>query len=224
MSFGFVTAVEPKGDRAALLVMDNGVRIWTPDKAKAQELLGKPIPADWTQKQGEYGPQAFPPREGKPGGGKPAWANTEEGERFVQERMDRRTALMQAVIVSGQIGHEPGMGLANTYYQWLRKNLDVSAPRLAAPVGRQAAPVAGEGPEQLPEPTSQVGADTPSDGGDGTTYPRGTESGTVLPSPSSPTHAAKWTPAACEHQLVPGRPGWLKCTRCGSAKKEAEWA
>src|SRR6185503_11899321 len=91
--------VTAKGDKAAVMKMSDDTLIWTPDKTKADELIGKPIPEDWTQKQGEYGPQAFPPREKKGGfGGAPAaFRNTKEGQAIEQDQMNRRTALMQAV-------------------------------------------------------------------------------------------------------------------------------
>jgi hypothetical protein len=94
---GVVTKVEAKGEKAAILVMDDGARVWTPDKTKADDLVGKPIPPDWTQKTGDYGPQAFPPK--KSGGdfrGSAAWRNTKEGAWFEAVARAVNTAVMQA--------------------------------------------------------------------------------------------------------------------------------
>ena len=114
-----VASVQAKGDKAGIMIMDDGSRIWTPEKAKADELVGKPIPADWTQKQGEYGPQAFPPRERKGGGAAPAWRNTEAGFRAEQDFMNRRTALMQAVADLPDASPANVLIHANIFYEWL---------------------------------------------------------------------------------------------------------
>jgi hypothetical protein len=113
-----VHAVTPKGDKgAALIVLEDNSQVWTPDIEKAKALkIGEPIPSTWTLKQGEYGPQAFPPREGKGGGFK---GRSPELEQFIQERMDRRTALMQAVAVYRE--HLPSiLPFADDLYNWLR--------------------------------------------------------------------------------------------------------
>jgi hypothetical protein len=48
-----------------------------------------------------------------------AWRNTEAGAKYEQERMDRRTALMQAVAIGSGITTE----LAEKFYQWLRESV-----------------------------------------------------------------------------------------------------
>ena len=95
-------------DKGALLHLEDGsAPVWTPDKELARTLLGKPIPEDWTRREGPYGPQALPPRP-KGAGGMVAWRNTKEGfeaeaagrrrwQEIEEEKKDRRTALMQAV-------------------------------------------------------------------------------------------------------------------------------
>lgn len=177
-----VLSVEPKGEKAALLVMDSGERVWTPDRAKAQDLVGRPIPEAWTQKQGEYGPQAFPPREGKPAGGKPAWANTEEGEKYVQERMDRRTALMQAVLVYQGSGDSLDvLNLAPKLYAWLR---DVSP----APAPATSSANSGVCP-----------GDTPLDGG-------GESIGEAPPSPPIKHTVEEWSSEIEKHFPMPNCP------------------
>ena len=105
-----VKTVTDKGDKAALIQLEDGSKpIWTPDREVARTLLGKPIPADWTIKEGEYGPQALPPRKGA--GGMVAYRNTKEAfdaeaksraawQQVEEEKKDRRTALMQAVAIA----------------------------------------------------------------------------------------------------------------------------
>ena len=267
--------VEQRTTYWVTLVSDVGQREVPCYDARGAELkTDADLPPGWEVKTSKAGKLylAAPRPTGGGGGGQrqAAWANTEEGERFVQERMDRRTALMQAVTVGSGITTE----LADKFYSWLRKNLDVSAPRVsrtASPArdlvvegGRVGADTpldvsapGGYGTRETSLKSERARADTPSDEDDGTSYPRSTESGTALSSPSSAnvevggphadvqptraaevrtvpgpgaptstiTHAEKWTPKTCEHQLVPGRPGWLRCTKCGRAdKEESEWA
>ena len=134
-----VKSVRDKGDKAAILVLEDGVEVWTPDREKARELLGKPIPSDWTMREGDYGPQALPPREKKGGGGATAWRNTKEGfeaeqngrlrwQQVEEERRDRRTALMQAVTAYGQETATQILARADDFYAWLRKS-DTTAGR-----------------------------------------------------------------------------------------------
>lgn len=61
------------------------------------------------------------------GGGKgnwtPAWSQTEAGERYLHERMDRRTALMQAVSAlpeDARLDPVNVCALAQKFYVWLR--------------------------------------------------------------------------------------------------------
>jgi hypothetical protein len=78
---------------------------------------GKPKPRKVTNYPGKSPAQSFV------GGGKKeyvaAWRNTEPGAKYEQERMDRRTALMQAVAVGSGITTE----LAEKFYQWLRESV-----------------------------------------------------------------------------------------------------
>jgi hypothetical protein len=132
-----VRSVEAKGDKAAILVMDDGSRIWTPEKDKADALVGKPIPSDWTRKEGDYGPQAFPPRVQKfgGGGGAAAFRNTKEGQAIEQDAMNRRTALMQAVEVDKNIRVHTGtatgpvLKYADELYAWLSKTPTNGGPQ-----------------------------------------------------------------------------------------------
>ena len=93
-------------------------------------LLGKdlkedaPLPDGWEVKISKAGkPYLAAPRVsggGRSVGAAPAaWRNTEAGAKYEQERMDRRTALMQAVAIGSGITTE----LAEKFYQWLRESI-----------------------------------------------------------------------------------------------------
>lgn len=137
-----VLEVTPKGSNA-MIRFDVGSAAWSPDYDVAKKLeIGKPLPKDWTVREGDYGPQAFPPKP--KGGGATAWRNTKEGAEYEnasrqrwqqveEERKDRRTALMTAkdiAVVLESAGlrptgsFDPGMplilGFADTFYEWLR--------------------------------------------------------------------------------------------------------
>jgi hypothetical protein len=80
-----------------------------------------PLPEGWEVKTSKAGkPYLAAPRVsggGRSVGAAPAaWRNTEAGAKYEQERMDRRTALMQAVAIGSGITTE----LAEKFYQWLR--------------------------------------------------------------------------------------------------------
>jgi hypothetical protein len=60
-----------------------------------------------------------------------SWYNSEEGTRFVQERMDRRTALMQAVELTNDLTvWEP---VAGQMYSWLTKDSAAIQPKADNP-------------------------------------------------------------------------------------------
>jgi hypothetical protein len=62
------------------------------------------------------------------GGASTAWRNTEAGAKYEQERMDRRTALMQAVAAVEQTGtrafNEAVEELTRAFYKLLRETVD----------------------------------------------------------------------------------------------------
>lgn len=93
-----------------------------PDQLK----LGEDLPAGWTVEAGKYGPVLRYPGATGGGGGRmqASWRNTEEGFKYEQMKMDKRTAVMQAVAMFAV----PGAGdeftledLMNKFYDWLRK-------------------------------------------------------------------------------------------------------
>lgn len=114
--------------------------------------LNEPLPAGWEVKLSKKGKEYLaPPRKQGGGGGfggKPAWTNTEAGAAFVQERMDRRTALMQAVVVKP----ESWQLTAEAMYEWLRKASGVGA---VSPSSLTPAP--DPSPRSTPEGKAQSG-------------------------------------------------------------------
>lgn len=147
----------------------NGEYITKPDKAqehidRLQALVGKPSDFEleakpdfngmkqWKIKSYPGKPQAQGGFGGGGGGGRafvPAYHQTAEGIAFEQERMDRRTALMQAVAMRDD-GFAPDGVLehANLFYKWLRKtaNQPQAAQRPAdAPAQATPATTGGNG-------------------------------------------------------------------------------
>jgi hypothetical protein len=211
-----VKTVTDKGDKAALLILDDGSKpIWTPDRELARTLVGKPIPGDWVRKDGEYGPQAFPPKPK----GQGRYRDTKEAfdaearsraawQQVEEERKDRRTALMQA----GQATSETLdiIEIADVFYEWLR-----SSPA-AGPAGfpsRKASAGAASKGEGMTSPSS-AGDTSLADG-----EAAGTEPGEGQPKPS-PGFTTK--PKDCSHKIgdewaprimVGGQP---RCSLCGT--------
>lgn len=86
---------------------------------------GDPLPPGVTIEEGAYGPRLNFPRP--PGGGgrqiQASWRNTEEGFKYEQARMDKRTALMQSVqaLAGNAKDVREYEDLAAVFYLWLRK-------------------------------------------------------------------------------------------------------
>lgn len=158
----------PKKPENAFVKFDDGTDAWCPDFEKASTLvIGQPLPDGWRQDVGDYGPRVFPPndKKGGGGGGKAAWANTEDGERFVQERMDRRTALMQAVTHVPVGSPAAILTEAEKFYAWLRKSSGVAPlstanpPSTVAPDPQPAAPAQAAGGKRAA--AAKAGTQTP---------------------------------------------------------------
>jgi hypothetical protein len=103
-----------------------------------------PLPEGWEVKTSKAGkPYLAAPRQSSGGGGgglgrsgiSTAWRNTEAGAKYEQERMDRRTALMQAVALGSGITTE----LADKLYVWLRTSVDGGGEQSHSPTHREAA-------------------------------------------------------------------------------------
>jgi hypothetical protein len=93
------------------------------DKAEGLE-IGKPLPEGWVlepPKEAGWKPMLKAPKGG--GGFR---GRSPEMESFIQERMDRRTALMQAVQLCGE-NHQDAewatVPLAHRFYTWLRETV-----------------------------------------------------------------------------------------------------
>jgi hypothetical protein len=137
-----------------------------------------PLPEGWEVKTSKAGKLYLAaPRQSSGGGVRgtgpnpaslAAWRNTEAGAKYEQERMDRRTALMQAVQVWTERGErvEPNYyytDLARDFYAWLRES--VSAPRVGGAPATSGAPREPSGEVKTDSQSQRVGADTPSDEG-----------------------------------------------------------
>lgn len=134
----------------------SGEYVTKPDKAQShierlQALIGKPSDFEVdASKQKEwqgviqhrikgYPGKPEAPQGGGGGGGRqyiPAFRDTEEGERFIQERMDRRTAVMQSIQWCGVQASPVDVKInADFIYEWLRASASVpAAPQTATPV------------------------------------------------------------------------------------------
>jgi hypothetical protein len=89
--------------------------------------VGDPLPDGWEVKVSAKGKDyLYVPKAGggKGGGGFGAsWYNSEAGVRYTQERTDRRTALMQAVVAHQHDGGAHDWDeYADDFYTWLRAN------------------------------------------------------------------------------------------------------
>jgi hypothetical protein len=168
--------------------------------------VGKPLPEGWsveTSKSGKPYIKVPKPRGGGGyGGGQAAFRNTKEGQAIEQERMDRRTALMQAVTAFDSDGTDPAVLLiANNFYAWLRETSGGGAERAEASVkapasttGGGAAPPAEDTnpPASAPDPRTQAGGECPH------------------------TDITLTNPAG-----APLPKGYWRCTACGKTGKDA---
>jgi hypothetical protein len=199
-----VKSVTRKGDKAGMIHVEGMPPIWTPDYEVAVRLIGSPIPNDWTKKDGEYGPQAFPPKVK----GQSRYRDTKEAfdaeaksraawQREEEDRKDRRTALMTAFewvsLERAERVPEPGrvtdlpLSVASLIYIWLK----TSAP---SPTGQKTSPGEAGGAETGPG---------------------------EVPSLSSPGSTYTGDPAICTHLYPSGAPakvikgGREICKKCG---------
>lgn len=106
---------------------------------RAKDLAGKPIPEGWEVKQSKAGKDYLaPPRAsrggGSGGGGFAAYRNTKEGQHYEQERMDRRTAAMQAM--AGKDTFD--LYLAEQIYSWLRASEGAAEVTTSVTTSRKA--------------------------------------------------------------------------------------
>jgi hypothetical protein len=170
-----------------------------------------PLPEGWEVKTSKAGkPYLAAPRATSGGGGggrssfnsSTAWRNTEAGAKYEQERMDRRTALMQAIAWgSDRQVMSSILRSADEAYVWLRESVSTGT----GAIGLAADGKAGSGD------ASTRPVDTPSDEGGGTEYGSTVTASQDSPPPSS-SHADKWTPTDSCHC---GQPWGPKTTASG---------
>jgi hypothetical protein len=222
-----VKTVTDKGDKAALLILDDGSKpIWTPDRELARSLVGKPIPADWIRKDGEYGPQAFPPKPK----GQGRYRDTKEAfeaeaksraawQQVEEERKDRRTALMTAQAVwHDHLPAPPQIAeYADRFYEWLRSS--PAAGPAEFPSRKASAGIASKGEGAGGSDSSPAGGTSSAELGEVTADPEpgeGTSSAIGKTSPGFPID-----PAKCDHRTAAGH--WVawrqdRCPKCGTPK------
>jgi hypothetical protein len=88
--------------------------------------VGKPLPAGWEIATAKSGKLYIKVPKAGGSGGAAAYRNTKEGQAYEQERMDRRTALMQAVALAPGADGAQLQALAEGLYSWLRAPLAAS--------------------------------------------------------------------------------------------------
>jgi hypothetical protein len=200
-----VQRVEAKGDKgAAILHLDDGSKVWTPEMDKAEPLIGKPIPEDWTRKQGEYGPQVFPPRPKKDGKGfSVAFRNTAEGQAAEQDSIHRSVALTQAVAVGGfgELAEWKNiLPIADAFYTWLRAT--------AGTAGKDRPSTTDEAAPREKGVRKEHGA-VVDNRGQGSVHGEGAE----------PCSHIDTSPLKLDGNALPK--GYLRCLACGTVHKEA---
>jgi hypothetical protein len=153
------------------LVSDVGQREVPCYDPRGKDLIeDAPVPDGWEVKTSKAGklylaaPKAAISGGFRSSGAPAAWRNTEPGAKYEQERMDRRTALMQAAEMQRvQPDRADWWELSNQFYAWLRQS--VSAPRVVAGGTSEAVAAPARAPGGEAVKPGEVGADTPSDGG-----------------------------------------------------------
>jgi hypothetical protein len=198
------------------------IEAWTPQTVEQVQAWNGTVPDGWELKDSKKGNKVLVEKQQRGGGG---WRQSKEAfeleaagrlrwQQYEQERMDRRTALMQAVAV-GALGTDT-IRNAELFYDWLRESAGtVQAPQ-GGPGSResdfQAKPGTGsrEGAAGAPRtaPTEPGGtADPPSP----SSHPTGKYGGYAM------------DPVLCNHKAASGK--WLPtrqvdgqplCPRCGA--------
>ncbi len=186
---------------------------------RAKDLkIHEPLPEGWevaTSAKGKPYLKAPKTGSGAKGGFAQSWYNSEAGVKYTQERMDRRTALMQAVeLFNNEHGEETLIDISTLLYVWLRAS-DSAAPAASPSIGTGGGgtstdPIPPERPEVKDgQGSGEVPAVTPVEGPWGEAVDGGT---------ASPSDAI-----AEPHEFVQGRQlasgHWL-CKICGKKDNE----
>ena len=102
------------------------LEVFSSDPSVDKLQIGSGLPEGWSVEEGPYGLRMVIPRPQQGTGRKfeASWRNTEEGFKYEQSRMDRRTALMQAVALRALPTTAVGattVDIAEQLFVWLRK-------------------------------------------------------------------------------------------------------
>ncbi|HWP38365.1 MAG TPA: hypothetical protein VNL18_12510 [Gemmatimonadales bacterium] len=158
----------PEGERKTrywvYLEGEGEVPCYDPRAAEFQP--GAELPEGWEIRTSQNGKRYLgPPKKGRDGKSwTPAWSNTQEGQAYEQERMDRRTALMQAVAYSSGGSLEELLSIADVFYSWLRQNQNSAAAPLVASPSMPAADAAAPGADSAALTSTASGDRCPSCG------------------------------------------------------------
>lgn len=171
---------------------------------------GKPLPEGTTEEppkfEGALPGLRLPGK--RPGSPSTAYRNTERGQLYEQERMDRRTALMQAVALGVATGDEPLrletiLTVADGFYAWLRK----TSGSAASPAKQDGpSPPSHADPDTISPPMGEQGT------GGGTT-----DKGKIGTSSACPPHQ-RVTELKPDGSSLPA--GKLRCEDCGAVFSE----
>lgn len=185
------------------------------EKAKELKLNGD-LPSGWEVKTSQKGkPYLAVPRERKGGAMPAAFRNTKEGQFYEQERMDRRTALMQAVSGFPETDRFQVLDLADAFYAWLRATAGAGVLPLSppAPAPTSPAPVrAGSKAGGNPKPVAPAPA-----AGDAPVGTGGNADGEAAP--SGPCTHETTSPLKPDGSALPA--GKVRCLDCNTVTKEA---
>ncbi len=118
----------------------NPVPCYSAEAAKLK--VGEPLPDGWSVQVSKKGKDYLSvPKASKGGGFAQSWYNSEAGVRFTQERMDRRTALMQAVEHHSAVETMTALELADSMYEWLRQSGSASSDASPSTGAASGAPI-----------------------------------------------------------------------------------
>jgi hypothetical protein len=200
----------PKSDGWRRVITDEEEFICFSAKAADALTIGQPLPqgTEYEEPKFEGAKRAIklPRDKNAP---QAAFRNTKDGQLYEQERMDRRTALMQAVQRHGQDDADDSLVLlgAEVYYTWLRQTAGVGVTAPPAP-GSQSAVAGGAG-----ETTSvREGAAADEQASGAVAHGEGARA-----------------PGACNHKdtsplKLDGKPtpkGYVRCLKCNAGVKIA---